>query len=95
MKPISIDKRTHTGQAMLCPVLWCSPFGLVSIMRAAKPLTTKMPLEEYMAMGHRWDARTGEESPFESKEADWGWYQGRLVALDYSTPAWDRAVLGE
>jgi len=26
--------------------------------------------------------------PFERKECDWGLFKGRLVALDYSTPAW-------
>jgi hypothetical protein len=26
-------------------------------------------------------------SPFEYKASDWGWLQGRLVALDYSAPA--------
>jgi hypothetical protein len=25
--------------------------------------------------------------PFEYKASDWGWFDGRLVALDFSTPA--------
>jgi hypothetical protein len=29
--------------------------------------------------------------PFEYKASDWGWVEGRLVALDYSTPAFDTA----
>jgi hypothetical protein len=30
----------------------------------------------------------GENScPFEPKASDWGWLEGRIVALDYSTPA--------
>jgi hypothetical protein len=45
-----------------------------------------MSPEEYMAMGAEWDARMGEDCPFEPKACDWGWYQGRRVALDYSTP---------
>jgi hypothetical protein len=27
--------------------------------------------------------------PFEPKACDWGWFEGRRVALDYSTPAWE------
>jgi hypothetical protein len=34
----------------------------------------------------------GEDSdPFESKASDWGRIKGRLVSLDYSTPAHDTA----
>jgi hypothetical protein len=37
-----------------------------------------------------WDYRPGEDSePFEYKASDWGWLEARLVALDYSTPAFD------
>ncbi len=33
-----------------------------------------------------WDyhPRDGESAPFEPKIVDWGWIDGRLVALDYS-----------
>ena len=27
--------------------------------------------------------------PFEPKASDWEWFEGRTVALDYSTPAWE------
>jgi hypothetical protein len=27
--------------------------------------------------------------PFEPKASDRGWFEGRMVALDYSTPAWE------
>jgi hypothetical protein len=31
------------------------------------------------------DATLGEDKcPFEDKASDWGWYDGRRVALDYS-----------
>jgi hypothetical protein len=34
-----------------------------------------------------WDYKPGDdEHPFEWKRSDWGWLNGRLVALDYSTP---------
>jgi hypothetical protein len=36
-----------------------------------------------------WDYMPGEDSePFEYKASDWGWFEERLVALDYSTPAY-------
>jgi len=78
-----------TRQALLCPVLWVSPGGLVQIMRAAVPLSEMMSLDEYQEAFEAWDYMPGEDScPFEPKACDWGWFEGRRVALDYSTPAW-------
>ena len=80
---------TPHRRAMLSPVLGCSPGGLVLIMRAAMPLSEMMNIDEYVAAAEEWDAMPGEDScPFEPKASDWGWYKGRRVALDYSTPAW-------
>jgi hypothetical protein len=43
-----------------------------------------------MHVSEAWDYMPGEDScPFEPKASDWGWFEGRMVALDYSTPAWD------
>jgi hypothetical protein len=82
-------KTTPQRRAMLCPVLWVSPGGLLLIMRAALPLSEMMSLEEYLEAAEEWDAMPSEDScPFEPKASDWGWYKGRRVALDYSTPAW-------
>ena len=79
-----------TRRALLCPVLWVSRHGAVQIMRAAKPLTYMMSLDEYMHVSEAWDYMPGEDScPFEPKASDWGWFEGRMVALDYSTPAWE------
>jgi hypothetical protein len=79
-----------TRRTLLCPVLWVSPNGFVQIMRAAKPLIDMMSLDEYMHVAEVWDKRPGEDScPFEPKASDWGWLDGRMVALDYSTPAWE------
>ena len=37
-----------------------------------------------------WDYMPGEEGqPFEYKASDWGWFDGRLVSVDYSAPAFD------
>jgi len=36
------------------------------------------------------DYMPGKDScPFEPKASDWEWFEGRTVALDYSTPAWE------
>lgn len=76
-------------RALLCPVLWVSPKGAVQIMQAAEPLTEMMSYEEYEEAFEAWDYMPGEDScPFEPKACDWGWLNGRKVALDYSTPAW-------
>jgi hypothetical protein len=58
-------------------------------MAAAVPTTTVMSQEEYLDVCAEWDRLPGEDDcPFEPKPADWGIYEGRRVALDYSTPAW-------
>jgi hypothetical protein len=79
-----------TRRALLCPVIWVSRNGAVQIMRAATPLTDMMTIEEYEDVINIWDYMPGEDGcPFEPKASDWGWLEGRMVALDYSTPAWE------
>jgi hypothetical protein len=76
-------------RALLCPVVWVSKRGSIQIMRSATPLTEMMTPEEYTEACEAWDYMPGEDScPFEPKASDWGWYKGRRVSLDYSTPAW-------
>lgn len=80
----------ETRRGLLCPVLWVSRYGAVQIMRSAVPLTEMMSEEAYQEAWEAWDYMPGEDScPFEPKAADWGWFDGRMVALDYSTPAWE------
>jgi hypothetical protein len=79
-----------TRRALLCPVLWVSRNGAVQIMRAAEPLTVMTSLDEYMEIAEVWDKMPREDScPSEPKASDWGWFESRMVALDYSTPAWE------
>jgi hypothetical protein len=79
-----------TRRVLLCPVLWVSRNGAVQIMQAAEPLTNMMSLDEYLEVVETWDDMPGEDGcPFEPKTCDWGWFDGRRVALDYSTPAWE------
>src|ERR1700680_4729185 len=55
-----------TRRALLRPVLWVSLNGFVQIMRATKPMTDMMSLEEYMHVAEVWDQMPGEDScPFE------------------------------
>jgi len=62
--------------------------GFVQIMRAAKPLTDMMSLDEFMDVAELWYKIPGEDScPFEPKASDWGWFEGRMVALDYRLAA--------
>ena len=75
-------------RAMLCPVLWCSPAGTLLAMRSARPLTEQehnhlMETDSFPD----WDYVPPDETePFEYKRSDWGWLDGRVVALDYSAP---------
>jgi hypothetical protein len=82
-------RTTEARRNMLCPVVWVSKRGRLLLMRAARPLSEMMTQDEYQEAFEAWDYMPGEEDcPFEPKPSDWGWYKGRRVALDYSTPAW-------
>ena len=49
-----------------------------------------MGLDEHMHVAEASYYTPGEDScTFEPKTSDWGWFEGRLVALDYSIPAWE------
>jgi hypothetical protein len=76
-------------RAMLCPVRWCSGGGKVLVMASARPLSKRDHEDLLAADGFPdWDYMPGEDGqPFEFKASDWGRVNGRLVALDYSTPA--------
>jgi hypothetical protein len=71
---------------MLCPILWCSPCGVLMVSRAAKPISEAEAKHLRDTLGFPdWDyTGPGDESPFEPKASDWGRLDGRLVALDYS-----------
>ena len=83
----SVDARRR---AMLCPVRWCWGDGWLLVMATAQPLA-RADHEDLLDRGDfpDWDYRPGEDdAPFEYKASDWGRLKdGRLVALDYSTPA--------
>ena len=70
---------------MLCPILWAAPIGLVNIMRRAVSLAREERLHRLANDGFPdWDYMPpGPSEPFEYKESDWGYLDGRLVSLDY------------
>jgi hypothetical protein len=80
---------TEGRRAMLCPVVWCSPNGAVLAMRAARPCTQGEIQQLIDTDGFpNWDhvGLDDYDCPFERKPSDWGYRDGRLVALDYSMP---------
>jgi hypothetical protein len=84
----TVDDRRR---AMLCPVHWWSRRGEVLVMASARPLSAADHADLLETHGFPdWDYIPGEDGqPFEFKASDWGRLNGRLVALDYSTPAHD------
>ena len=76
---------------MPCPVIWCSPAGRLLIARRADRELTEEEKVSFMDTDRfpDWDYMppNDEGQPFEFKASDWGWLDGRLVAVDYSAPA--------
>ena len=75
---------------MLCPVLWCSRPAFVSIMRRATTPVTKGALDERKGVAWlEWDYAGPRDDglPFEWKASDWGYLDGRVVAVDYAATA--------
>jgi hypothetical protein len=58
------------------------------IIHPRRPATFLVTLDEYLTVGKQWGAMPSEDEVPEDKASDWGWYDGRRVALDCSTPAW-------
>ena len=77
-------------RSMLCPVLWCSRPAFVSIMRRATTPVTKGALDERKGVAWlEWDyaGPSDDGLPFEWKPSDWGYLDGRVVAVDYAATA--------
>jgi hypothetical protein len=71
------------NQVHLCPALFCGAGGCFLLMRAAEPVGENEEIEY-----PTWDyTPLTDGCPWESKPADFGWFEGRLVAVDYATPA--------
>jgi len=70
------------------PVIWCAPKGVLLVMRAATRLKEEEFVRRYETGGlPDWKhvPFSTEVTPFEqNKAADFGWLDGRLVAVDYA-----------
>jgi hypothetical protein len=77
-------------RVMLCPILWCDPFGLMAMSRRARPLSEEEKdhfLDTDKFPDWDWEQGSPDNShPFEWKASDWGMLDDRLVALDYAAP---------
>jgi hypothetical protein len=76
-------------QLMLCPVLWCSQSGNLQIARSAATPIAQAQLDELKARelgpnGWNYVGTGDDECPFEWKPTDWGYLDGRIVAVDYA-----------
>lgn len=75
----------------LCPVLWSDPSGVLLIMAAADPVSDEQLAVIRSDENGAWDwwdyFPGGNRMPWEMKAADWGVLDGRIVCVDYSTPA--------
>jgi hypothetical protein len=90
-------RTTPQRKAMLCPVISCAPNGALLIMRSAVPLSTgeadKLKRDDGF-LDWNYEPRDGESAPFEYKASDWGWLDGKLVAVDYGAPALHHLQIG-
>jgi hypothetical protein len=80
------DRATPERREMLCPIVWTAPFAFANVMRRAVPLTREDQLHRLATCDFPdWDYMPGgPKDPFEHKESDWGYLEGRLVSLDYA-----------
>lgn len=63
----------------MCPVTLSLPFGIMNIMPRCRPLTAS----EWECVDHQSFVDQG--IPVENKRSSFGWYQNRIVALDYGS----------
>lgn len=71
---------SRTGWPELCPVLWAIPGGWLLVMKRATPLT-KVEFDVFM---HTEGLDKGAYLiPAEAKPDSFGWFNGKIVAVDY------------
>jgi hypothetical protein len=84
------QRTTPARRAMLCPVRMLLPGSVALVMQRAEPLSDDEARHLIHTDGFPdWDYMPPDDGgcPFEYKGCDWGRLpDGRLVALDYSTP---------
>lgn len=75
----------NNGNKLLCPVIWCSPLGFIEIMKRAD---VDRHVEEMKDKDINWDEYydSWEQSGFtgDHKPSNYGYYEERLVKIDYA-----------
>jgi hypothetical protein len=76
-------------RAMLCPVLWRSSDGRLLVARCADTPISEIHLQFLKRdrwAWSKWDYAGGGDDPcpFEWKSSDWGYLNGKVVAIDYA-----------
>lgn len=69
------------GWPELCPVRFSIPGGWLVVMPRIETLTEELSEEEYARFVEQLEYRI----PAENKADSFGWYRGRLVAVDYGS----------
>lgn len=70
---------------LLCPVIWGDRWGIMLIMRRAKPLPKNYDCPAfYVWQEYRFKKLAGVTCPAELKRESFGLLEGRVVAIDYA-----------
>ncbi len=78
------EAQISSYHASFCPVVWCSWGGFILIMRRAEEMTYN-DYKTYKADMDELRKSFWIEEYVEPTFASWGFYEGRLVALDYGS----------
>lgn len=70
-----------TKSDLLCPVLLSLPLGLLNVYPRCTPITD----EEYSDLDTSPFYYRHLHIPVEEKQSSFGWYKGRVVAVDYGS----------
>lgn len=65
---------------LLCPILWSLPMGLLVVMPRCEVLSRDEWLEEHDSIH---ESHVEVSNLVEMKANSFGWYEGRIVAIDY------------
>lgn len=81
------SRQDYWWRDLLCHMVASDPVGLLVIMKRARMMTATEVREWRKQLDRLYEPGPPEE-PFEDKEDEWGWLEGRPVAVDYARHAW-------